>query len=484
MTTVSPSFSRSMKMIGCLLITLSSVTPASSIFVIVPQAVKAGGTGVLLSFAGAGLVSLLIAYVYAELCSAFPLTGGEYAIVGRTLGPLAGFIILGVNMVVLLLNITVIALGLASYINALVPGTGVVMDALLCVGFTTLCAVLNVRTNALITGAFLFLELVALIVVAVLGFWHPARGFAETLLHPVFLNGAGHLAPASLNEIGLATSVAIFAFYGYGNAVYLGEETHDAPRHVARAVLWALAVAAVSEVLPLAATLVGAPDLAALFGSDNMFVDFVRVRGGGALANATNVCVALAIINADIAVVVLVSRMLFSSGRDHVWAPPVNRMLTIVSPRFGSPWAATLVTGVLAGALCFVDLGLLTVISGTTIVVVYGALCLAVIAGRRSGGTSHAFYRMPLYPWPPVLALLALAYVIYTQYLDPVVGRPSLWWALGVIAMSACYYKFVLARRGAWILYAPHPDGLPAEPALGLDGEPSALERRLGFSAE
>ena len=455
MSHVTPAFSRSMKMIGCLLITLSSVTPASSIFVIVPGIVAQAGTGALLSFVAAAFVSLLIAYVYAELSSAFPLTGGEYAIVGRTLGPLAGFIILGVNMIVLLLNIAVVALGLGSYINIVLPGTSVVMDGVGCVIFTTLCAILNVRTNALITGAFLMLELLALVVVTILGFINPARPWLGLLTHPVYLDPLGHLAPTPVGVIGLATSVSIFAFYGYGNAVYLGEETHDAPRHVARAVLWALVISVVSQALPLAAALHGTPDLKTMFASDNMFVEFVHARGGSALGNVINLSVALAIINADIAVVVLVSRMLFSSGRDKVWPAAVNRLLTRVHPRFESPWVATLLTGILACLLCFVSLDLLLVITGTTIVVVYGSLCLAVIAGRRSGSTDHAFYRMPFYPWPPVIALIVLAYVIYTNCLDPKVGQPSLVAAVVIMMASAAYYKFVLRRRGVWVLHEP-----------------------------
>ncbi len=450
-----PAFSRNMKMFGCLLITLSSVTPASSIFIVVPGVVEQAGSGALISFAAAAFVSLLTAYVYAELSSAFPLTGGEYAIVGRTLGPLAGFIVLGVNMVVLLLNIAVVALGLGSYITAILPDTNPVTDALLCVAFTTLCAILNVRTNALITGAFLALELLALTVVTILGFVYPARSWVGLVAHPTFLNGAGHLAPAGLGVIGLATSVAIFAFYGYGNAVYLGEETHDAPRHVARAILWALVISVVSQALPLAAALHSAPDLAALFGSDTMFGDFVRVRGGPGLSVMVNLSVALSIINADIAVVVLVSRMLFSSGRDRVWPEAVNRVLVLVHPRFGSPWAATLLTGALACLLCFVNLQLLLVITGTAVVVVYGSLCLAVIAGRRTGTTRHALYRMPFYPWPPVLALLVLLYVIYTNVLDPKTGQPSLVATAAIIAASAGYYRFVLMRRGAWVLREP-----------------------------
>ena len=457
MSQVAPSFSRNMKMVGCLLITLSSVTPASSIFIVVPGVVEQAGSGALLSFAIAAFISLLTAYVYAELSSAFPLTGGEYAIVGRTLGPLAGFIILGLNLVVLLLNISVVALGLGSYIGAVLPGTSPVHDGLACVVFTTLCAILNVRTNALITGAFLALELIALVVVTVLGFLYPARSWVSLVAHPVFLNTAGHLAPAGVGVIGLATSVAIFAFYGYGNAVYLGEETHDAPRQIARAVLWALVISVVSQALPLAAALHGAPDLAAMFSSDTMFGDFVRRRGGAGLGVAINLAVALAIVNADIAVVVLVSRMLFSSGRDAVWAAPVNRALTLVHERFGSPWAATLVTGGLACLMCFVSLQLLLVMTGTAIVLVYGALCVAVIAGRRTGSTAHAAYRMPFFPWPPVLALIVLGYVVYTNCIDPVTGQKSLVVDVIVIATSALYYQFVLKRKGQWVLREPNP---------------------------
>lgn len=452
---VQAAFPRSMRTVGVLLITLSSVTPASSIFIVVPGVVEQAGSGALWSFVAAGFVSLLTAYVYAELASAFPLCGGEYAIVGRTLGKFAGFVILGVNLVVLILNISVVALGLGNYVGALLPGTSLVSDGLFCVLFTTLCAILNVRTNALITGVFLLLEMLALAVVTVLGFLHPARSWLATLAHPVMLGSAGHLVPASLGAVALATSVSIFAFYGYGNAVYLGEETHEAPRHIARAVLWALAISVISQTLPLAAMLHGGPDLARLFASDTMFGDFVHQVGGNVLGTVINLSIALAIINANIAVVVLVARMLFSSGRDEVWAAPINRFLTRVHPRFGSPWAATLVTGVLAAALCFVDLNVLLVMTGTAIVVVYGALCVAVIAGRRRGTTAHATYRMPFFPWPPLVALVVLAAVVYANALDPSVGRKSLLATAGLIAVSAAYYRFVLRRRGEWVLREP-----------------------------
>src|SRR5277367_1091395 len=197
-----PTLERSMKLFGALLITLSSLTPASSVFIIVPGIVRQAGTGALLSFTAAALVSLLIAYVYAELCSAFPLTGGEYAIVGRVLGPFPGFIVLGVNLLVLLLNMSVIALGLGPYLAPVIGDVSPAWTAVISVIFTTLCGILNIRTNALITGAFLALEVLALVILTVLGMLHPVRAIGPMLTHPVVLSN-GHLVPAGLAALGL-----------------------------------------------------------------------------------------------------------------------------------------------------------------------------------------------------------------------------------------------------------------------------------------
>jgi len=455
MTEVAPKFQRSMKLFGALLITLSSLTPASSVFIIVPGIIQQAGTGALDAFLAAALVSLFIGLVYAELSSAFPFTGGEYTMVGRVLGPFPGFIILGVNLFVLLLNISVVALGIGPYLEPVIGHTDPAWAALVSVIFTTLCGVLNIRTNALITGFFLSLEVLALLILATLGALHPVRPVLPMLTHPVFLQG-GHLVPAGLAALGLAGSASIFANYGFGNAIFLGEETHNATRHIARAVLLALGIGVLTQLVPLAAVLGSTPDLGAAFANaPSMFADFVAIRGGRFLSLVISLSIALSIINCNIAFVILVARLLFSTGRDRVWPAPVNRALLRIHPRFDSPWVATLCCGALAGGLCFVPLEVLVVLTGTAIVVVYGALCLAVLVGRHNGATDHAEWRMKLHPWPAVLGLIGVCYVVYANALDPLVGRPSLAATLVVIAASAAYYALVLRRRGAWVLHAP-----------------------------
>jgi amino acid transporter len=202
--------------------------------------------------------------------------------------------------------------------------------------------------------------------------------------------------------------------------------------------------------------LTGAQDLANFFGDgDEMFANFVTDRGGQTLSGIISLSVALAIINADIAFVILVARVLFSTGRDQVWPAPVNRALMHIHPRFASPWIATLACGALAAALCFVPMGVLLVLTGTTIVVVYGSLCVAAIVGRRTGRTAGTQYRMPFYPWPAVLALAGLCYILYASALDPDLGQPSLRATAIVVALSAAYYWLILRRRGTWVLHAP-----------------------------
>jgi amino acid transporter len=120
-----------------------------------------------------------------------------------------------------------------------------------------------------------------------------------------------------------------------------------------------------------------------MFGAgDGMFSAFVADRGGPTMSAVISLCIALAIINCNIAFVVLVARLLFSTGRDKVWPAPVNRALLLIHPRFGSPWVATLACGVLAAAFCFVPLELLEVLTGTTIVV---HICSGGAANRLHG---------------------------------------------------------------------------------------------------
>jgi hypothetical protein len=63
---------------------------------------------------------------------------------------------------------------------------------------------------------------------------------------------------------------------------------------------------------------------------------------------------------------------------------------------------------------------------------------------------------MPLYPLAPLFALAALLYVIWANWQDPEVGRPSLIATLVMMAGASLYYLLLRARRGArWEMSVP-----------------------------
>ena len=448
---VPTPFARSLGVMGVLFLTLSVTTPASSVFVFVPDMLAVAGTGAIWAFLIAAVVCIATAYIYAELSSAWPIAGGEYVMVAHTLGPFAGFVMLGVNVFNNLIFLPVAGLGISAVLSVIIPGLPQLPVALAVVAACTLVGLLDIRLNAGITGVFLLLEVLTLLVVAWLGFGDAVRSPLTFLTHPV----GPTLAPASATSIGVATSIAIFALNGYGSAVYFGEEMHEAPARIARAIMLALVLTLALEGLPLLAALMGAPDLMALFTSANPFGQLVARLGGAGLGKWVAVGIALAIINAIIAWVLACARFFYGTGRDRSWGRPLDGWLTAIHPRFGSPWAATLLIGAVGMALCFLPKASLEVWSGTGLIAIYAGIAVAVMIGRHRGSSAHARYRMPLYPLAPLITIAALFYVTWTNWQDVETGRPALIATALQIAVAAAYYQLVLRRRGAWTVHVP-----------------------------
>ncbi|WP_287978379.1 APC family permease [Sphingomonas sp.] len=445
---------RSLGVTGVLFLTLSVATPASSVFVIVPGMLQVAGTGAIWAMVLAGIVCVATAFVYAELSSAWPVAGGEYVAVARTLGPLAGFVMLGVNVFNNLFFPPVAALGISAVLSTVCPGLPTVPIAVAVVAASTLVAVLQIRVNAWVTGIFLLGEVLALVAVTALGLVDVARPLAAMLAAPVMPAG-GALVPASAASIGLATSIAIFALNGYGAAVYFGEEMKEPSRLIARAILASLALTLAFEIAPTVALLMGARDLHATVTAGDPFGLAARLRAGGWMADAIAISVVVAIVNAIIACILACARFFYGTARDGSWGRPLDAWMAMIHPRFGSPWVATLIVGGVGVGCCFLPLTLLLVLSGTGLVAIYAGIAVAAIVGRRTGATGHAAYRMPLYPLAPVATLIALGYVTWTSWLDPDEGRPGLIMTALQILGSAAYYWFVLRRRGDWRVHVP-----------------------------
>ncbi|MFJ6566083.1 APC family permease [Streptomyces sp. NPDC091292] len=437
---------RSIGVVGGTLLTLSCVTPASTLFVVVPDLFGSLGTATALTIAIGSLLCIAVAFCYSELGTLIPSAGGEYAMVSTLAGRLAGWLVFVLSLLVVMIVPPVIAMGTADYLAPIVhldpafAGAGVMLLA-------TLAGLLDLRANAWITGVFLVLEVIAAAVVAVLGFAHSERGAGSLVdLTVAGSDGRPDTVTAMLIISGLA--IALFVTQGFSTAVYLSEELENPRRNVARTVLATLAISAVIILVPVIAITMGAPDLAALTGGD--ISGMVAAWSNSAVGTFVSLCVALAIINAGIVMVIQNSRVLFASARDRAWPRPVNHALARLG-RFGSPWVATLLVGIPGALLCFVNLDTLYGVTGVSVTAMYLLVAVAALLARRGAHRDRPAWRMPLWPALPVLLIAVLAYVLSQQ------EATYLLWTGGITAVATLYWAFYLRPRRAtrWLVSIP-----------------------------
>ncbi|WP_406169341.1 APC family permease [Streptomyces sp. NBC_00996] len=437
---------RSIGIVGGTLLTLSCVTPASTLFVVVPDLFSSLGTATALTIAIGSLLCIAVAFCYSELGTLIPSAGGEYAMVSTMAGRLAGWLVFVLSLLVVMIVPPVIAMGTADYLapivhlNPSMAGAGVMILA-------TLAGLLDLRANAWITGVFLVLEVIAAAVVAVLGFAHSQRG-ADSLVSMQVAGSGGHTDTVTAMLVVSGLAIALFVTQGFSTAVYLSEELENPRRNVARTVLATLAISTVIILVPVVAITMGASDLSTLTGGD--ISSMVTAWSNSAVGTFVSLCVALAIINAGIVMVIQNSRVLFASARDKAWPEPVNKGLSRLG-RFGSPWVATLLVGVPGAALCFVNLDTLYGVTGVSVTGMYLLVAVAALLARRGKHADTPAWRMPLWPAMPVLLIAVLAYILSQQEMS------YLLWTGGITAVATLYWAFYLRprRETRWLVSIP-----------------------------
>lgn len=443
------------------LLVLSCITPASSLFIIVPQVLNTQGSGAVLTIVAGILVSVAVGACYAELGTRTASSGGEYAMVTQTLGKAAGWLTFALAAIQLWVIPPIIALGTADYLSDIVhlprAATGAVVMLI-----ATATAILDVKSNAFVTGIFLGLEILAAIVVTVLGLTHLHRGPGELIAPHVV--GAHGLEPFTVAMLISGLAVGTFVVSGFNTAAYLAEEVIDPRRNVARVVFASLGLGALVILVPTITTVLAVGNVSDL--ATGNFSEFVHEWGGQGIGVAINVTIAIAILNAVIVMVLQNGRVVFASARDRCWPAVVNETLTRLHPRFGTPWLATLAVGVPGAVLAYaVNVESLLGITAVVLAIMYVVVAVASLRVRLMPATV-ASWRMPLWPVAPLLVIIAVGYAVFGS------SRSDLLATAVLVVVAMTYYAFYLARRphDRFVVLDPS-DGTtdPADPADSAD---------------
>jgi amino acid transporter len=408
-----------------------NVTVGGGIFRLPAAAAAALGPAAPVAYLVCAVAMGLIVLCFAEAGSRVSLTGGLYAYVEVAFGPLIGFL----TGVMLWAGVTAAMAAVSSLfadsLIALIPAlaAGHARAASLIVVLASLAA-LNVagvrganRFNAVMTMAKL-LPLLLLIVV----------GVASVKTQ----NLEWHATPAT-SDIARASTVLLFAFLGVETALVPGGEVRDSARTVPRAIF--IAMAGVT-LLYLAVQIVSQGILGpALAGQKTPLAEAAAVALGAPGRALILVGSTVSMFGYVSGMTLAVPRMLFAFGRDGF----LPALLAAVHARFRTPHVAIIVQSLIVIALAVSgSFEKLAIIANGSVLLVYGACCLAVIQLRRrkvqEAGTP---FRVPFAAVIPMLAFLIIVWLLTSLTADE-------WKALlVVVGVSIVAYVTSLPSRRA-----------------------------------
>jgi len=436
---------------------MASAAPAVSIGLTLAAlaAVTAYGSGP--NIVVVAIPMLIIANAYRRLNLWNANCGASFEWVGRAINPYLGFVtgwlMIAAYITGAIAGVEVIGPSVLAVFGASSAGTWA--DIGIATGITLVMlviAVAGIKITARTQVGMAAVEYAILIgfaitgLVAVLGH-HPGtvpitRGWFS-------LSGIGGHGSAVAGFV-----IAVFIFSGWEGTVYVNEEVRHRHSNPGRAAIMATALVAVICALALTG-LQGVVSPARLqANSTSALVYVAQALGGPGWAKVMALSLALSVIAATGTSIVLCARIVY--GMAGYRALP--RFLSNVSPRFATPVAASVVTGVLIIGLTWVYLLATSVqsafsdvvnVSGQLFSIFYILTALAAVAYYRC--------RVVANPWDalmlgilPVAAAVFLGWIL-VKYLEATYQaadtRPQVWSLAGVAGAGVV---LMLIARFAW----------------------------------
>ncbi|MBU4276978.1 MAG: amino acid permease [Proteobacteria bacterium] len=397
----------------------------------------------MLCWLAGGIIALAGALSYAELGARYPQAGGEYVFLRQSFGPLWGFLSGWISLVVgFSAPIAAAAVAGAGYLLRAWPqaagwslslgGLSLSGESLLALsillGFTLLHAAslrVGVRVQNLLTG-FKLLVLVGLIA-AGLGAWD-GQGFLSQAL----------VAPGSAAaRVATALVFVSFAYSGFNAAAYLGGEIKNPQRNLPLALLTGTGLVTALYLLINLAYLAAVPpeQMAGVKEIGSLTAQALLGPIGG---RVFSLLVALCLLSSLGAMTLTGPRIYYAMAQDRVFFAALGRVRPASGVPANSVWLQAAIAALLVLTASFE--ALLFYIG--FILSLFAALSVAgLLVLRRRLGPPDTF-RVPLYPWVPLLFIGSNAWIIVFS----LAGDP--WRALpGALTLAVGVALYLVFRR-------------------------------------
>jgi amino acid transporter len=457
---------------------------------------------------------LLVALVFGELASHYPIAGALYQYSKYTVGRRYGWFVGWFYGIALLVTVASVDTGVVGYVTALLQNwfgwklnpTSHLTILVITVILLAIQSLLNV-TGAKVMGRVaqfgVYVELVGTIGIAIIlaihGFHHGAGFLVSTqdvqhaAHNPLGLNFGG----SYLGAMVIAVLAPVYIFYGFESAGDISEETKDAGRQVPRAMRHALIWGGVASFILTAALLLSMPEGKNPVGTtlNGGGIPYILGQLPSGLQDFLLLLIVFAFFSCGTSIQGAGSRLMFSYARDG--ALPASSWVASVHKRFKTPVHALLAGAVVTALFVLLEfispthnvkIGFITYPANTNVLVslisfgvsgIYLSFLLTVIGvivARARGWIPAGKFRLGRWAWPVTALAGAYLLAMFVNVVAPTgLSSPRSYFNLDWITLLVMFVVFVVgvifflaAHRGR-SLGAHMRDDAPAASAVAAE---------------
>ena len=415
----------------------------TGIFVLTGTGALTAGPALTLSFVIAAFACALAALCYAEFASTVPVAGSIYTYSYATMGELVAWMIGWDLLLEYGLATSAVSVGWSGYFQSLLGGFGLHLPAALSAapgsvpGVETLfnlpalvimliiTAMLSwgVRESARLNGVMVAIKIAVVLLFIAVG----ARHVQPANWQPFM--------PFGINGTMSAAALVFFAFIGFDAVTSAAEEVKQPSRDLPIGILGSLFVCTVLYVV-VSAIMTGIVPFQKFAGIDHpvslalQYANEIWVAGFvdlGAIVGMTTVILVMSYGQ---------TRIVYAMSRDGL----LPARLSSVHPKFGTPFFATWVVGIVFGLIAaLVPLGVLAELINIGTLAAFCLISVAVVVLRKTRPDLPRAFRCPAVPLVPALAIISC--VALMTFLSK-----TTWIAFGIWLVCGLVIYFGYAR--------------------------------------
>ena len=319
----TPTFARDMSLWENFSLGFTYLSPVVGVYSIFALALAAGGPPMIFWLLIVGAGQFLVALVFAELVSQYPLAGGVYPWARRLWGRKWAWLTGWIYGWALLATIAAVSFGAGPFVADLLGiAQGSTVNILTAIGIILGVTWVNLRGTALLGRVAMFGFVCEILGALVLGLWLLVFDRAQPWSVIFDTQGLGHGVDGYLPAFLAAALIGLYQYYGFEACGDVAEEVADPGRRIPRAMRYTLYVGGAAATFICYALLLAVVDIPAVMsGADTDPIGHVLRTTFGPIGSRCLLGVVLvSFFSCALSLQAAASRLIYAYARDGIIA--------------------------------------------------------------------------------------------------------------------------------------------------------------------